>query len=107
MPVSVFRGRRRPGKKWTSTDRLLMLALQAYEDDCCPGCGQPRTYSFDPDARGRYKAPHATCEGCASLTRADKALGEKKPPGLVVYLQPDDALEYAMHHPIHVPPFPQ
>lgn len=84
-----------------------MVALQAYEDDCCPGCGQPRTYSLDLDARGRYKSPHVTCQGCATLARADKAMGERRPPGLMTYLQPDDALTHAMHHPIHVPPFTQ
>lgn len=102
----MLRGQRRPGKKWTERDRVLLLALQAYEDDLCPGCGQPRTYSFDDDAEGRYPAHSATCHACASLDRSSKAHGDKgPPPGHRQYVVPDAGLTHAMHHPIHVPPF--
>ena len=100
----MLRGQRRPGKKWTETDRLLILALQAYEDDLCPGCGQPRTYGMDGDAQGHYAAHKATCWGCSVKQRADKAEKEP-PPGQYRYVVADDALRHAMTHPIHVPPF--
>lgn len=102
----MIRGQRRPGRKWTARDRALLVALQAYEDDCCPGCGQPRTYGMDDDAHGRYPVHSATCHACAALDRADAARGDKKPPpGHRQYVAPDPGLTYAMHHPIHVPPF--
>lgn len=102
----MIRGRRRPGRKWTSRDWALTVALQSYEDDLCPGCGQPRTYAFDEDASGRYGVHSATCNACASLDRATAARGEKNPPpGQRQYVVPDRGLTHAMHHPIHVPPF--
>lgn len=101
----MLRGRRRPGSRWTARDRLLLIALQVYEDDCCPGCGQPRTYGMDDDAAGRYHVHSVTCHACAALEKAHQA-GKNPPPGQRKYVTPDDALEHAMRHPIHVPPFP-
>lgn len=103
----MFRGWRRPGAKWTRLDRVLFLGLQAYEDDCCPGCGTPRTYGMDPDSKGRLHVKAATCHGCAELDRENRKRGDKPaPPGQRDYVAPDDALAWAMRHPIHVPPFP-
>lgn len=100
-----MRGLRRPGKRWTPVDWALTVALQAYEDDCCPGCGQPRTYGMDPDAHGRYHVQSATCHACTALERAhDKRGGRSLPPGVKEYVAPDRALEHAMTYPIHVPP---
>lgn len=105
VPLSVMRGQRRPGRKWTDTDRVLALALQAYEDDLCQ-CGQPRTYAYDSDAARRYKAHETTCHACAALDRASG--GEQRPrPGVRRYVTPEAGLEHAMRHPIHVPPFPR
>lgn len=82
------------------------MALQAYEDDLCPGCGQPRTYAFDADAAGRYGAHAAVCHACATLQRSEKSRGSKNPPpGHREYVIPDEGLAHAMRHPIHVPPF--
>lgn len=103
QPVSVVRGHRRPGRKWTPRDRLLLLALQAYEDDLCPGCGTPRTYSMDPDAAGRFRDATVTCHGCATSQRAQDAQ-PKPPPGTYRTVTPDEGLTHAMHYPIHVPP---
>ena len=70
MPLSVFRGQRRPGATWTSKDRLLALALHAYEADLCSGCGQPMDDSMSEGAEDAYTvpAPHR-CHGCTALYR--------------------------------------
>ena len=80
-----------------------MLGLRAYEDDLCPGCGQPRTYAMDDSARGRYAAREATCHACAAIDRAEHHA--KPRPGMRRYAHPDAGLEHAMTHPIHVAPF--
>lgn len=102
LPVSVVRGYRAPGKRWTPADRSLLVALQAYEDDVCGGCGQPRTYAMDEDSEGRYAAHTARCNGCAARQRADTEA--KPPPGQYRFVVPDEGVTYAMHHPIHVKP---
>lgn len=105
VPLSVMRGQRAPGKKWRPLDRLLVLALQAHEDDLCPGCGQPRTYSMDRDAARRYAVREVTCNGCAELDRVDAGNQQRK-PGVRRYVTPDAVLTHAMHYPIHVPSAP-
>lgn len=101
----MLRGQRRPGQRWTPTDSALAVALQAYEDDCCPGCGTPRTYGMDPDAAGHFHAQTATCYGCAALDRENERRGDKPaPPGQRQYVAPDQVLEHAMTYPIHVAP---
>lgn len=100
-----MRGQRRPGKRWTPTDWALTVALQAYEDDCCPGCGTPRTYGMDPDAAGHYHTRTSTCHACAAIDSAhDKRDGRSLPPGVKEFAAPDGALEHAMTYPIHVAP---
>lgn len=44
----MFRGRRKPGRKWLHSDTLLAQALGLYEDSLCPDCGQPRDEALDP-----------------------------------------------------------
>ena len=48
VPLSAFRGRRKPGARWLRSDTLLASALLLYEDSLCPDCGQPRAETFDP-----------------------------------------------------------
>lgn len=101
-----MRGQRAPGKKWTPLDRLLLLALQAHEDDLCPGCGTPRTYGMDPDAAGHYHDRSGTCHACAARERAEQNGPKNKAPGQYRYTVPDDVLVHAMTYPIHVNPTP-
>lgn len=68
MPLSVFRGQRRPSETWTHHDRVLALALAAYEADLCSGCGQPMTESMDPDnERGYVAPPPHRCHACTAV----------------------------------------
>lgn len=48
-------------------DRLLAMALTAYEDAICPSCGQPRDRSWNEDMEGFYEAHRVTCQGCLAL----------------------------------------
>ena len=55
---------RRGKRKWAVEDRLLALALQAYEDGLCGQCGQPRDRAWNEDSEGWYTAHRATCHAC-------------------------------------------
>lgn len=74
MPLSVLRGERSPAEKWTEADSDLAVALQAYEDDLCPGCGFPLSETTDPradpnnpEAEWGYEATGPVrCYGCDS-----------------------------------------
>lgn len=44
----MFRGLRRPGRKWRRSDTLLAGALVLHEASLCPDCGQYRDETFDP-----------------------------------------------------------
>lgn len=66
MPVSVIRGERKPGKKWTTVDRTFALALSVYEADLCHGCGQPMSLSSGDHAHD-YDIRTTRCMGCAEL----------------------------------------
>lgn len=68
MPLSVFRGQRRPGQAWTHHDRSLALALNYYETDLCNGCGQPMDEAMDPDNERAYHAPSPhRCHACTAI----------------------------------------
>lgn len=64
--MSVLRGERKPGKKWSAKDRAFALALTAYEADLCKGCGQPmsRTTGEHPTD---YEVHRINCVACAEL----------------------------------------
>jgi hypothetical protein len=88
VPLSVFRGQRKPGKKWLQSDVILNRALDLYEDSLCPECGQPRAETFDPLHDGDN--PYRTAEyivgaplrdhACTALARARKRIDEQEMP---------------------------
>ena len=46
----------------------MALALTAYEDSLCPGCGQPHSKTHGDHNVGRYEATDDNiCHGCAPL----------------------------------------
>lgn len=68
QPLSVIRGERRPGQRWTDRDALLLQALTYYEASLCSGCGQPMWLGMDPDTEGHWKAPLPTrCHPCTAI----------------------------------------
>lgn len=64
--MSVLRGERKPGKKWSGKDRAFALALTAYEADLCQGCGQPMSLSSGEHAHD-YDVRHTRCMACAEV----------------------------------------
>lgn len=64
--MTVLRGERKPGKKWSGKDRAFALALQVYEADLCGGCGKPMSLTTGEHPHD-YEADTITCVGCAEL----------------------------------------
>ncbi|MCT1446214.1 hypothetical protein M3G00_07795 [Brevibacterium casei] len=64
--MSVLRGERKPGKKWTARDRVFALALTAYEADLCHGCGQPMSMTSG-DHPHDYDIRTTRCMACAEI----------------------------------------
>lgn len=60
-----------PGEPlWLIEDTELELAWQAWREDACPGCGHPRSETFDPDNAGRYVSHRLRCHACAVIDEA-------------------------------------
>lgn len=59
-----------PASGWTFVDRVLAVASMLAEDLRCPGCGQLRHESWNPDSEGWYEVKEATCQGCSEIERA-------------------------------------
>ena len=64
---------------WTFVDRVLSVAYVLAEDMRCPGCGQPKHESWNPDSEGYYEFHEAVCQGCAELHRASEGEREYRP----------------------------
>lgn len=52
---------------YTDDDRSLLLALQAYEESLCSGCGQPKQQAWHSELDGWYEAVDFVCHGCTAL----------------------------------------
>lgn len=78
MPLSVLRGERAPGAKWTERDSDFALALTEYEGMLCSGCGHPVWESMDPDTQRDWEAPlPMRCHACTAI--GERAKGYAKP----------------------------
>lgn len=83
----MFLGEPWPGRGqplWTDEDRAWALALRKAEleekrahDDECPGCGQSRTLTFDPQYAERWTVEELT-DGCAGCYVLRHKQGEKE-----------------------------
>ena len=81
-----------PGSWLTDVDRLLLKALDAYEDDLCR-CGHPRAEAWspehdpaDPDHVAKYEAGAPfRCFACTALASGEKeyakAAGDERMAG--------------------------
>lgn len=65
----------------------MALALTAYEDGLCPGCGQPRDRAWNGDMEGHYAAHEATCVSCQAKERSQD--GKKPSPSRFTWLTDD------------------
>lgn len=63
-PRLILRGVDEP---WSFTDRVLAVASVIADGLLCPGCGQPKHESWNPDSQGWYEVKEATCQGCAAV----------------------------------------
>lgn len=80
----MFRGRRKPGKKWVHSDTLLARALELHEDSICPDCGQCRDETFDPanDADNPARTSEFVVSepirdhACTAMSRARKKIAD-------------------------------
>lgn len=98
----MLRGEQPAPGTWRGTDRLLLLALEAYEQNVHGPCGQPMVWSGDPDAKGHYEEDAATCWACAVLeenARARESADVRDKPGVMRWVAPDQALAAAMQNP--------
>ena len=103
--LSHFRGAP-PSTPVTDTDRLLALALDLYEGDLCPGCGQPRTYAHDADSEKHWHVPDATrCHACTAIEAKRRKYDDSSSQrALYFHAEPDAGLLYAMEHPLPYQP---
>ena len=84
----MFRGRRKPGKRWLASDTLLARALELHERSCCPDCDQPRDEAADPahDGDNPYRTaeyvvpPPVRDHACTALSRARKKVADADLP---------------------------
>lgn len=74
-------------ERWTSTDTLLMGALEVYERELlCPcGCGFTRDQAWDDDADGWFEGYSAYCYARAAQESYEaEHSGEAREPGELV-----------------------
>lgn len=63
----MLRGRKDDGT-WTYRDRCMALALRAYEDGLCPGCGLHSSVTRGDHNLGRHEVDaDEICHGCEAL----------------------------------------
>ena len=54
------------GEAWIEDDVEYALAWKALGKDDCPGCGQPRSESFDDANHNAYDVHRLRCHACAA-----------------------------------------
>lgn len=52
--------------EWTIEDQGLMLALEAYEDTLCPGCGQPKQLAWHSHTEDEWDSTRLVCHACTA-----------------------------------------
>lgn len=76
-----MRGRRDDGT-WTYRDRCMALALTAYEEGLCPGCGLHSSVTRGDHNVGRHEVDdQGICHGCESLESYQAQENREQFPG--------------------------
>ena len=57
----------------------MALALTAYEDTICPGCGLPASHVLGDANVGRYEAEETICHGCEVRESARDSIKDPYP----------------------------
>lgn len=76
----MLRGRRDDGT-WTDRDRIMALALTAYEDGLCSGCGMHSSVTHGDHNMGRFETGEDICHVCEVIESARDGDKEKPYPG--------------------------
>lgn len=85
IPQTVLRGRNNNGT-WNDRDRILALALTAYEDGLCSGCGLHRSVSHGDENVGRHETAVTICHGCEPIEALHADKNRDTYPGQKVHL---------------------
>lgn len=81
----MLRGRRDDGV-WLDADRVMALALTAYEESLCSGCGMPAHLVRGDENVGRHTVEETICHGCEDLESARQDSSRQPYPGQKLYL---------------------
>lgn len=81
-PVTVLLGYRDKIARVTDRDRLMALALQHYEDSCCPDCGQPSWLGYGVENVERAEFKTDVCHWCESAGTARRNLAKEHKDGV-------------------------
>lgn len=85
-----MRGRKDDGT-WTFPDRVMALALTAYEGGLCPGCGLHASVARGDHNVGRHEADdQVVCEGCSPLEAMREDKNRDTFPGQKIVLRERD-----------------
>lgn len=61
---------------WTEDDVEYALEWQAVTRDECPGCGQPRSQTYDAANAQAYHVAKRRCHACAEREAAEQEFNE-------------------------------
>jgi len=75
VPLSVARGQRDPGARWTRPDWLIAQAWHELDRMICPGCGQPLFEGMDADLENAWVAElPIRCHPCTAISRKQESM---------------------------------
>ena len=81
VPLSVCRGERDPGARWSETDWMVAQAWNYLERHTCGECGTPLTQAFDPDLERKWAADlPIRCHPCTAVARRQEAYKDQDYP---------------------------
>lgn len=85
-PITVLLGYRAQDGMINQRDRYMAIALQAYEDSVCSGCGLPHSMTRGDENVGRIEwKDDAICHGCEAKEELSSDKNRTPYPGQLVY----------------------
>lgn len=78
-----------PEVEWDEEQQGYMLALKAYRDGRCPGCGGDLNVTTASEHEERYRhQPPLVCFRCVAFSQAHQAYGDQQHQGALIHLVP-------------------